>query len=80
LGASRADTSSVRFDPKGSIAVGRALRKQPLKVRVLFCWALGFFWIGVGLWGGSATLWWAVALGVGFLVVPFVARPLAADD
>lgn len=67
------------FDPRGSIAVGRALRKQPLKVRVPLCWALGLFWIGMGVWAGAATLWWAVALGVAFLVVPFVARPPADD-
>jgi len=60
-------------DPRMYSRLGRELRKKSFRVQLLFCWALGIFWIAGGVMIRS-TLAWAVPLGVLFLVAPFAIR------
>ena len=58
-------------DPRLYGRAGKELAKKPFRVRLLFCWGLGTFWIVTGVVVRSTQIW-AVALGVLFLVIPFV--------
>jgi hypothetical protein len=60
----------VPLDPRPFIRVGREIGRQPFRVQLLCCGGFGLFWIAVGLVGH--TMVWAVALGVVFLITPFV--------
>jgi hypothetical protein len=61
----------VPLDPRPFIEVGKELRKKPFRVQLLVCWAFGLFWIVTGLFVVT-TAYWAVMVGVFFLIVPFV--------
>ena len=59
------------LDPRPFIRVGREIGRRPFRVRLIWCWGLGFFWMAVGVIGSTMRVW-AVALGVVFLITPFV--------
>lgn len=59
------------LNPRAEIDVGRAIRRQPFRVRLLVCWAFAAFWIAMGLFVGG-TDYWAIGVGACFLIVPFI--------
>lgn len=58
------------LDPWPFTRVGKEIARRPFRVRLLFCWVFGVFWIAVGVLG--QTMVWAIALGVVFMITPFV--------
>jgi hypothetical protein len=60
-------------DPRLYGRLGKELAKKPFWVRLLFCWALGLSWIATGVVARTTRVWAvAFALGILFLVIPFV--------
>jgi len=62
----------VPLSPLPFLRVGNELRRKPFKTQLLFCWALGIFWIVVGVVVRTTAIW-ALVLGIVFLVAPFAA-------
>jgi len=61
----------VTLDPWAFIRVGREIGRRRFRFRLLACWAFGAFWIAVGVIRHPVTFW-AIGLGVVFLVTPFI--------